>query len=66
LLLELVKTRYGFHIVAIDQRILGKTLPFDVVDRQIADRLHSQVNERALRQYVGVLASQAEIEGRQD
>ena len=43
LLRELVKTRYGFHIVAIDQRIPGKTLPFDVVHRQIADRLRSHV-----------------------
>ena len=63
LLRELVKTRYGFHIVAIDQRIPGKTLPFDVVHRQIADRLRSQVNEKALRQYISVLAGQAEIEG---
>lgn len=63
LLRELVKTRYGFHIVAIDQRIPGDTLPFDVVHRQIADRLRSQVNEKALRQYISVLAGQAEIEG---
>ncbi|HVX76679.1 MAG TPA: peptidylprolyl isomerase, partial [Bradyrhizobium sp.] len=31
LLRELVKTRYGFHIVAIDQRIPGTKLPFDLV-----------------------------------
>ncbi len=63
LLRGLVKTRYGFHIVAIDQRIPGKTLPFDVAHRQIADRLRAHVNEKALRQYVSVLAGQAKIEG---
>jgi peptidyl-prolyl cis-trans isomerase C len=63
LLRELVKTRHGFHIVAIDQRIPGKTLPFDAVHRQIADRLRSRVNGNALRQYVCVLAGRAEIEG---
>jgi peptidyl-prolyl cis-trans isomerase C len=31
LLQELIKTRHGFHIVAIDQRIPGNRLPFDVV-----------------------------------
>ncbi len=63
LLRELVKTRYGFHIVAVDQRIPGKTLPFDVVRDQIADRLRSHVSEKAIRQYVSVLAGQAEIDG---
>jgi peptidyl-prolyl cis-trans isomerase C len=60
---ELVKTRFGFHIVAVDQRIPGKTLPFDIVHRQIADRLRSYVGEKALRQYVSVLAGQADING---
>lgn len=63
LLHELVKTRFGFHIVAIDQRIPGETLPFDVVHRQIADRLRSHVSEKALRQYISVLAGQAEVRG---
>ena len=63
LLRELVKTRYGFHIVAVDQRIPGKTLPFDVV--RIADRRTTarHVREKALRQYVSVLAGQAKIDG---
>lgn len=60
---ELVKTRYGFHIVAVDRRIPGRRLPFDAVREQIGARLRSRVEERALRQYVSVLAGQAEIEG---
>ena len=60
---ELVKTRHGFHIVAIDQTVLGKTLPFDAVRDQIAERLKAAVEERALQQYVSILAGQAQIVG---
>lgn len=63
ILRDLVKTRYGFHIVAVDRRIPGRRLPFDAVRGQIGARLRSRVEERALRQYVSVLAGQAEIEG---
>jgi len=59
----LVKTRYGFHIVAIDKRIPGNKVPFELVQEQIAERLRARVEERALRQYVSVLAGQAEVQG---
>jgi peptidyl-prolyl cis-trans isomerase C len=60
---ELIRTRHGFHIVAIDQRIPGKRLPFDVVRDEIAERLRAMVEEKALRQYISVLAGQADIRG---
>ena len=63
ILREIVKTRHGFHIVAIDRRIRGETLPFAAVRDRIADRLRASVEERALRQYVTILAGQAEIAG---
>ncbi|HET9903288.1 MAG TPA: peptidylprolyl isomerase [Xanthobacteraceae bacterium] len=63
LMRELVKTRYGFHIVAVDQRIPGRTLPFEVAQEAIAARLRARVEEKALRQYVSLLAGQARIEG---
>lgn len=63
LLRELVKTRHGFHIVAVDQRIPGKRLPFDMVVDEIADRLRAMVEEKALRQYISVLAGKADIQG---
>lgn len=63
ILRDLVRTRYGFHIVAVDQRIPGRKLPFDAAQERIAAQLRSRVEERALRQYVSVLAGQAEIEG---
>lgn len=63
LLPELVKTRYGFHIVAIDQRIPGAKLPFDAVNKDIVELLRATVEKRALHQYVRVLAGQADIVG---
>jgi peptidyl-prolyl cis-trans isomerase C len=63
ILREVVKTRHGFHIVAVDQRILGDVLPFDAVRAGIAERLRADVEERALRQYVSILAGRAQIAG---
>jgi peptidyl-prolyl cis-trans isomerase C len=60
---DLVKTRYGFHIIAIDQRISGKALPFELVRDRIAAQLGAMVEARALRQYVNVLAGGAVLEG---
>jgi peptidyl-prolyl cis-trans isomerase C len=63
LLSELVKTRYGFHIVMIDKHIPGKKVPFDVVCDQIAERLRIAVEEKAIKQYVSILAERAKIKG---
>jgi peptidyl-prolyl cis-trans isomerase C len=63
LLRELVRSRYGFHIVAVDRRVPGAKLPFEVVRDDIAERLGAMVEEKALRQYISVLAGQADIQG---
>lgn len=63
ILRQLIKTRFGFHIVAVDKRIRGETLPFEAVKDRIADKLQATVEARALRQYVSFLAGQAEITG---
>ncbi|WIM13877.1 peptidylprolyl isomerase [Enhydrobacter sp.] len=63
LLPQLVKTRFGFHIVAVDRAIPGDVPPFEAVRERVAETLRSTVEERALRQYVSILASQAEIVG---
>ena len=59
----LLATRYGFHIVAVERRIPGNRLPFEVVADRVAEYLASRVLERALKQYVEVLAGRAEITG---
>ncbi len=63
ILRELIKTRYGFHIVAIDQRIHGAALPFDMMHDRIAEYLTSLVEEKALKQYIRLLAGRADIKG---
>ena len=60
---RLVNTRYGFHIVAIDGRVPGRQVPFEAVHAQIAQRLQERVREKALQQYVAVLAGQFEVRG---
>lgn len=60
---KLVKTRFGFHIVAVDRRVPGRQLPFEAVRETIADQLGARVQKRALAQYVRVLAGRAEVRG---
>lgn len=59
----LVKTRYGFHIVAIDHRVAGQMVAFGSVAARIAERLVGVTQRRALQQYVAILAGEAEIVG---
>ena len=59
----LVATRYGFHVVAVERRIPGKRLPFEAVAERVAGFLAARVEERALKQYVEVLAGRADIAG---
>ena len=60
---KLVTTRHGFHIIAVDRRVAGKQLPFELVREQVAAELRRRSEARALSQYVRVLAGNAEIEG---
>lgn len=60
---RLVQTRHGFHIVAVDQRIPGEPLPFEAVSGKIADELRAASEQRALGQYVRLLAADAKLEG---
>ncbi|HEU5443855.1 MAG TPA: peptidylprolyl isomerase [Steroidobacteraceae bacterium] len=60
---QLIATRYGFHIVHIERVIPGRTPPFDAVRERVADDLRRRVRHTALRQYLQVLAGQADITG---
>lgn len=59
----LVKSRYGFHIVSVDRRIEGEQLPYEAVHGKIADQLREKTEERAISQYIQLLAAGADIEG---
>jgi peptidyl-prolyl cis-trans isomerase C len=58
-----VATRYGFHIVRLDRKHVGRELPFELVADRIAEYLEESVQRLALAQYVARLASAAHIEG---
>lgn len=60
---QLVKTRFGFHILAVDRREPGRHLPFDAVQVRIAERLREHSQRTALAQYVKLLAGAADVRG---
>ena len=60
---EPVATRYGFHIIRLDRKHDGRTLPYEVVAGRIADYLRESVRRRADAQYIARLVTAAKIEG---
>lgn len=60
---RLIHSRFGFHVVEIRQRRPGSIQPFDSVRGAVAMALRQQAFVTALRQYLSLLASAAEIEG---
>ncbi|MFO1363548.1 MAG: peptidylprolyl isomerase [Burkholderiales bacterium] len=60
---QLVRTRFGLHVLAVDRREPGRRLPFEVAHARIAERMRGRTQQAALAQFVQVLAGQAEIRG---
>jgi|SRR5690554_4829185 len=58
-----VETRFGFHVVWVEQRIDGEQLPYEHVAERISHYLDERVQHKAYAQYVDYLLSEAEIEG---
>jgi len=60
---EPVATRYGFHIIRLDRKHEGRTLPYEAVAECIAKYLRESVRRRASAQYIARLVTAAKIEG---
>ncbi len=60
---EPVATRYGFHVIRLDRKHEGRTLPYEAVAGRIADCLRESVRRRADAQYIARLVTAARIEG---
>ncbi len=60
---EPVATRYGFHVIRLDRKHEGQTLPYEAVAGRIADYLRESVRRRADAQYIARLVTAAQIEG---
>jgi peptidyl-prolyl cis-trans isomerase C len=58
-----VATRYGLHIIRLDDKVDGAELPFEVVAARIADYLRENVIRKATAQYIARLVSASEITG---
>ena len=59
----LVETRFGLHIVRVDQRVDGELLPYDAVRQHIATFLSESSLQRARHQYLSLLVGRANIQG---
>jgi peptidyl-prolyl cis-trans isomerase C len=60
---RLVHSRFGFHVIDVQERKAGTVQPFEEVRGTVAASLRQQSFATALRQYVALLAGQAVLEG---
>lgn len=60
---HLLETRFGYHIVQVLRRVEGQAIAYEAVQAQIADRLARAAWQRAVHQYLHLLAGRAEIAG---
>lgn len=58
-----VPTQFGYHVIRLDRVIPGAQLPFEAVAGRIAGWLEASSWSRAVAQYVGILAGEADITG---
>ncbi|TXH31805.1 MAG: peptidylprolyl isomerase [Rhodospirillaceae bacterium] len=58
-----VQTRYGFHVLRLDRFCRGQVLPFETASPIIERQLRAQTWQRAVSQYLRILAGRAEISG---
>ncbi|HUH85118.1 MAG TPA: peptidylprolyl isomerase [Stellaceae bacterium] len=58
-----VATRYGYHVLRLDRFMRGAVLPFETAAPLIARQLAGGSWQRAVSQYLRVLAGRADIEG---
>lgn len=58
-----IRSRYGFHVLEVQQKAEGRTLPFEKVQDKIAQYLEERVWRQAVRQYIELLVGRAEITG---
>jgi peptidyl-prolyl cis-trans isomerase C len=56
-------TRYGYHVLAIDQKVAGRELPYVAVKDRVAEYLRRRAWQVAVSHYIRVLAGGAAIDG---
>lgn len=58
-----LESRYGWHVVVIDERREGRPLPFESVAGRVRHTLCEQASRRALRHYLLELEARFAVEG---
>ena len=58
-----VESRYGHHVVMLDEFRPGAALSFDASRARIAAYLETQVKQNALHQYLNILAERHGVRG---
>lgn len=58
-----VETRFGLHLVRVDQRVEGKALAYPQIASRISQYLHEQATRNALNQYLQLLSHHIGVEG---
>lgn len=58
-----VESRFGFHVIALDRRIEGRRMPYEMVAERIAAWLEASAWSKAVSQYIAVLAGRSDIRG---
>ncbi|HCW94735.1 MAG TPA: peptidylprolyl isomerase [Pseudomonas sp.] len=58
-----LESRYGYHLVYVDQRIEGQQLPYEIVAGAIRAELNGRVWQIGVGQYIKSLIGAANIEG---
>lgn len=60
---EPIRSRFGWHILRLQRRIPGRTLPFEIVEPKIRDMLEARSWSVAATRYVASLAAAGDVEG---
>lgn len=58
-----IRSRFGWHVLRLQRRIPGRTLPFEVVQPKIRDMLEARSWSIAATRYIAELAASAQVEG---
>jgi peptidyl-prolyl cis-trans isomerase C len=56
-------TRYGYHVLCIEQKVTGRELPYEAVKGRVAEYLQDRAWRTAVSQYIRILAGSAMIDG---
>lgn len=59
---DVVQTRFGYHIIKVEEKSGGDSIPFDEIQAQLGPYLRQQKQDTEIRSYIDDLKADAEIE----